>query len=77
MRGDTLEVHPAGQEIAIRVEFWGDEIERITEVDPLTGEMLAERDERRDLSRRRYFVTTREKLVAALHDIEAELEEQV
>ena len=49
VRGDTLEVHPAGQEIAIRIEFWGDEIERITEVDPLTGELLAERDLGRDL----------------------------
>src|SRR5437868_4445381 len=41
VRGDTLEVHPAGQDIAVRIEFWGDEIERITEVDPLTGEILA------------------------------------
>ena len=43
VRGDTLEVHPAGLEITIRIEFWGDEIERITEIDPLTGTVLAER----------------------------------
>jgi len=76
VRGDTLEVHPAGQEIAVRVEFWGDEIERITEVDPLTGEILAERDVV-SIYPARYFVTTREKLEVALADIEAELGERV
>jgi excinuclease ABC subunit B len=75
VRGDTLEVHPAGQDIAIRIEFWGDEIERITEVDPLTGEILAER-ESIDIYPAKYFVTTREKLEAAVIDIEAELEER-
>src|SRR5438093_11826928 len=43
VRGDTLEVHPSSQEIVVRVSFWGDELERITEVDPLTGEVLADR----------------------------------
>ncbi|HLU35557.1 MAG TPA: DEAD/DEAH box helicase family protein, partial [Thermomicrobiales bacterium] len=45
VRGDTLEIYPAYEEIAVRVEFWGDEIERIVDVDPLTGEILAERDD--------------------------------
>ncbi len=76
VRGDTLEIHPAGQEIAVRVEFWGDEIERITEVDPLTGEILAER-EVVDIYPAKYFVTTRDKLEVALRDIEAELEARV
>ncbi len=76
VRGDTLEVRPAGQEIAIRVEFWGDEVERITEVDPLTGELLAERNAV-DIYPAKYFVTTREKLEAALVDVEAELEERL
>src|SRR5881296_3742454 len=40
VRGDTLEVHPSSQEIVVRISFWGDELERITEVDPLTGEVL-------------------------------------
>ena len=75
VRGDTLEVHPAGQDIAIRIEFWGDEVERITEVDPLTGEILAERQSA-DIYPAKYFVTTREKLEAAVVDIEAELEER-
>jgi excinuclease ABC subunit B len=43
VRGDTLEFQPASEETLIRVEFFGDEVERITEVDPLTGELLATR----------------------------------
>jgi len=76
VRGDTLEVHPSSQEIVIRVSFWGDELERITEVDPLTGEILADRTSI-DIYPARYFVTSRQKLEAALHDIQAEMEEQV
>src|SRR2546428_2459584 len=76
VRGDTLEVHPSSQEIVVRVSFWGDELERITEVDPLTGEVLADR-ESVEIYPARYFVTSRAKLDAALHDIAAELEEQV
>jgi excinuclease ABC subunit B len=76
VRGDTLEVHPAGQDIAVRIEFWGDEVERITEVDSLTGEILAHRDSV-EIYPAKYFVTTREKLEAALADIELELEERV
>src|ERR687890_2061049 len=43
VRGDTLEIFPAYEDIAVRVEFFGDEVERIVEVDPLTGELLIER----------------------------------
>ena len=43
VRGDTLELQPAYDDFVVRVEFFGDEVERITELDPLTGEMLAER----------------------------------
>src|SRR4051794_17755010 len=43
VRGDTLEIFPANAETAYRVEFWGDEIERMVEVDPLTGELLVEK----------------------------------
>ncbi|MCC7367501.1 MAG: excinuclease ABC subunit UvrB [Chloroflexi bacterium] len=76
VRGDTLEVHPAGLEIAIRIEFWGDEIEKITEVDPLTGTLLVERTSV-EIFPAKYFVTSREKLLAALEDIEVELEQRV
>ena len=43
VRGDTLEILPAYEEVALRVQFWGDEVERIVEIDPLTGEILTNR----------------------------------
>ncbi len=76
VRGDTLEIHPAGVEIGIRVEFWGDEVERISEVDTLTGQVLVERAAV-DIYPAKYFVTTKDKLEGALADIESELEERV
>ncbi|TET37297.1 MAG: excinuclease ABC subunit UvrB [Dehalococcoidia bacterium] len=76
IRGDTLEIQPAYEEVAVRVEFWGDEIERIVEVDPLTGELLAERDSI-DIYPAKHFVTSHDKLMAAIADIEAELEERL
>jgi excinuclease ABC subunit B len=76
VRGDTLEVHPASQEIVVRVSFWGDELERITEVDPLTGEVLADRTNV-EIYPARYFVTSRHKLQEAIADINNEMEEQV
>jgi len=76
VRGDTLEIQPAYQETALRIEFWGDKIERIVEVDPLTGEMLGRR-ERVDIYPAKHFVTSQEKLVAAIEDIKVELEERL
>jgi len=73
LRGDTLEIYPAYEEIAVRVEFWGDEIERIMEVDPLTGEILGER-QTIDVYPARHFVTSHDKLVSAVADIEGEME---
>jgi excinuclease ABC subunit B len=75
VRGDTLDVFPVGGEIAVRVEFWGDEIERISEIDPLTGEILVERTAV-DIYPAKHFVTTKEKLDLAVHDIEDELEQR-
>ncbi len=76
VRGDTLEVQPASEDRVMRVEFFGDEVERITEIDPLTGELLAER---KDLTiyPATHFVTPGDKLMAALVDIEAEMEGRV
>ncbi len=74
VRGDTVEVMPAYGDIAFRIEFWGDEIERITEVDALTGEILAERQEIQ-IFPAKHFITPYEKLTLALRDIEAELKE--
>ena len=45
IRGDTMEILPAYETVGVRIEFWGDEVERIVEMDPLTGEILADRNE--------------------------------
>ncbi len=74
--GDTLEVQPSYEDLALRVEFFGDDVERIAELDPLTGEVLAERDAI-DIYPARHFVTPREKLLEAVKDIEAELVDRV
>ncbi|MDO8750849.1 MAG: excinuclease ABC subunit UvrB [Dehalococcoidia bacterium] len=76
IRGDTLEILPAYQEMAVRLQFWGDEVERIVEVDPLTGEVLAER-ESIEIYPAKHFVTSAEKLGLALGDIRAELEQRL
>ncbi|HET9014686.1 MAG TPA: excinuclease ABC subunit UvrB [Thermomicrobiaceae bacterium] len=76
VRGDTLDVYPAYEDIAIRIEFWGDEIERIVEIDPLTGEILVERAQV-DIYPAKHFVTSQEKLQVAVKRIEAELEERL
>jgi excinuclease ABC subunit B len=76
IRGDTLEIQPAYQETALRIEFWGDKIERIVEVDPLTGEILAQHEEV-DIYPAKHFVTPHEKLLAAIEDIKVELEERL
>jgi len=76
VRGDTLEIGPASSEIIVRVEFFGDEVERITELDPLTGELLAERKEL-NVFPATHFVTPRDKLGQAVADIEAEMELRV
>ena len=76
IRGDTLEIQPAYEEIALRIEFWGDEIERIVELEPLTGELLADRD-RVDIYPAKHFVTSQDKLAAAVEDIEIELRDRL
>jgi excinuclease ABC subunit B len=76
IRGDTLEIQPAYQETALRIEFWGDKIERIVEIDPLTGELLAHRDQV-DIYPAKHFVTSHEKLLAAIEDIRVELKDRL
>ena len=76
VRGDTLEIFPAYEEIAVRVEFFGDEVDRIVDVDPLTGEILAQRDEV-GIYPAKHFVTDADKLKVAIKDIEQELEERL
>ena len=76
IRGDTLTIHPSYEDLAVRVQFWDDEVERIVELDPLTGEILAERD-RVDIYPAKHFVTTDERMVAAVEDIQAELAQRL
>ena len=76
VRGDTLEILPAYEEVALRVQFWGDEVERIVEVDPLTGEILTNRQEM-DIYPAKHFVTSQEKMQLAIQDIEVERDERV
>jgi excinuclease ABC subunit B len=76
IRGDTLEILPAYDDIAIRVEFFGDDIERIVEIDPLTGELIAEHDSIA-IYPAKHFVTSKDKLGSGVIQIEQELEYRV
>jgi excinuclease ABC subunit B len=76
VRGDTLEVMPAYAQTAYRIEFWGDEVERITEVDPLTGEILVEQFSV-EIFPAKQFITDEAKLAQAINDIETELNERL
>ena len=77
VRGDVVEIFPASRdEKCIRVEFFGDEIDRIREVDALTGEIVAERDHVA-IFPASHFVTREEKMQIAIGNIERELEEQL
>ena len=73
VRGDTLEIRPAYNDLAYRIEFFGDEIDRITEVDALTGE-VRERLTELTIHPAKHFITPHDKLAAAMRDIEAELD---
>ncbi len=76
VRGDTLQVLPAYAESAYSIEFWGDEIERIVEIDPLTGEILVEHASV-EIFPAKQFITDEEKLSQAVNDIETELTERI
>jgi excinuclease ABC subunit B len=76
LRGDSLTILPSYDELAVRVDFFGDEVERIVELDPLTGEIMAEHDEI-DIFPAKHFVTTQDRLVEAITAIEAELAGQL
>ncbi|MDX6294620.1 MAG: excinuclease subunit [Kribbellaceae bacterium] len=76
VRGDTLEVFPVYQELAVRVEFFGDEIERLMTLHPVTGEVLSEEDELY-IGSATHYVTAPEKMERAITSIEAELAERL
>src|SRR5215469_4253369 len=73
VRGDVLELFPAYEDVAVRIEVFGDEIERMTEIDPLTGEVLGRR-QRLDIYPAKHWVTTQQRLNHAIELIEDELQ---
>lgn len=76
VRGDVVDVFPAGSETAYRIEFFGDEVDRMTRIDPLTGEIIKEMDEV-TIFPGSHYVTPREKLEVAVEKIRKESEERV
>ena len=76
-KGDIIEIYPSDQsESAIRVEMWGDEVEKISEINPLTGKAIATRNHVM-IFPNSHYVTSTEKMERAIKTIEAEMEEQV
>jgi excinuclease ABC subunit B len=75
-RGDTLEVHPAYEETIVRIELWGEEVERILRLDPVTGEVLAELSEVW-IYPATHYVASHERMARAITTIERELEERL
>lgn len=76
VRGDTIELIPAYRETGLRIEFFGDEIERISEIDPVTGHVLNER-QRVGIYPAKHFVTTRPTVEYAVKEIEKELKKRL
>jgi excinuclease ABC subunit B len=76
VRGDSVEIFPAYAEQAVRVEFWGDEVERISKIDPLTGDTIAQ-IEQFAIYPAKHFVTERSKIERAVTLIRAELAERL
>jgi excinuclease ABC subunit B len=76
VRGDTVEILPAYEEQGVRVELWGDEVERISKINPLTGETIAALD-RAAIYPAKHFVTNRPTLERAVKVIRAELQERL
>ena len=76
VRGDTLEVFPSYEETIVRVQFWGDEVERIVRLNPVTGEVIEELSEL-FIFPASHYVTERERLLKAVASIEIELEERL
>ena len=76
-KGDVLEIYPSNkEESAIRVEYWGDEIDKISEINPLTGKVIASRNHVM-IYPNSHYVTTKDKRDRAIETIEEELEERI
>lgn len=76
VKGDVIDVFPAGSDVAFRIEFFGDEVDRLTRIDPLTGEILGEPHEI-SIFPSSHYVTPKEKMAHAIEGIKQEYEERV
>jgi excinuclease ABC subunit B len=76
VKGDTIEIFPAYLETGVRIQFWGDEVETLSEIHPVTGRVIREK-ERTYIYPARHFVSTQPQLEAAVGEIRKELTEQV
>lgn len=76
VKGDVVDVFPAGSDVAYRIEFFGDELERMTRIDPLTGEILGEPHELQ-IFPSSHYVTPKQKLELAIENIKQEFEERL
>ena len=76
VRGDTIDIYPAGQESAVKIELFGDEVESIKEINPLTGQVISTRSHI-SIFPASHYVTSKEKMRNALITIERELEERI
>ena len=76
VKGDIVDVFPAGSDVAYRVDFFGDEVERITRIDPLTGEILGEPDQI-SIFPSSHYVTPKQKLERAIEGIKQEFDERM
>ncbi|MEA2489225.1 MAG: excinuclease subunit, partial [Acidobacteriota bacterium] len=77
VRGDVLELWPAYEDDAVRIEFFGDEIDKITRIDPITGRTSGQTYDRLAIYPRTHYVTPRERLMQAMENIRVELDERV
>ena len=74
VRGDVVEVYPSYQDQAVRIELWGDEIDSISTIDPLLGEVIRTHESRLPIFPKTHYVTTRESVKRAVQTIKQELE---
>ena len=74
VRGDVVEVYPAYEDVAYRIELWGDEVERLSKIDPLRG-VVIEKLEDLTIWPKTHYVTPEDKLKVAIRDIKVELED--
>ena len=77
VRGDVLEIWPAYEDDAVRIEFFGDEIDKMTRIDPITGRTSERTYDRLAIYPRTHYVTPRERLMVAMENIRTELDERV